>query len=52
VLVHVIAHCGSGDFGFPEVVPRLTSYLPDAEPVLTPAAAALNPQEVTRDDIR
>jgi hypothetical protein len=36
VLVHVIADCGPGDLAFPEVVQRLTSYLPDAKPVLTP----------------
>jgi hypothetical protein len=39
MLVHVIADYGHGDLAFAEVVQRLTSYLPDAEPVLTPVPA-------------
>ena len=36
MLVHVIADYGHNDLAFAEVIQRLKTYLPDAEPVLTP----------------
>jgi hypothetical protein len=36
MLVHIIADYGQGDLAFSEVAQRMKSYLPDAEPVLTP----------------
>jgi hypothetical protein len=36
VLVHVIADYGHNDLAFAEVIQRLKTHLPDAEPVLTP----------------
>src|SRR3712207_3560578 len=39
MLVHIIADYGKGDLAFAEVVQRLKSYLPDAEPILTPVPA-------------
>ena len=36
MLVHIIADYGHGDLAFAEVVQRIKSYLPDAEPMLTP----------------
>src|SRR5215218_1398539 len=36
MLVHIIADYGQGDLAFAEVVQRIKSFLPDAEPVLTP----------------
>ncbi|HEX7023093.1 MAG TPA: hypothetical protein VF171_09565 [Trueperaceae bacterium] len=36
MLVHVIADFGHGDLAFAEVVQRLRSHLPEAEPLLTP----------------
>jgi hypothetical protein len=37
MLVHIIADYGpAGDLAFAEVVQRIKSHLPDAEPVLTP----------------
>src|SRR5688500_528601 len=36
MLVHVIADYGHNDLAFAEVIQRLKSHLPDAEPVLTP----------------
>src|SRR3954453_3953226 len=36
MLVHIIADYGQGDLAFAEVVQRIKSRLPDAEPVLTP----------------
>jgi len=38
MLVHVIADYGHNDLAFAEVIQRLKTYLPDAEPVLTPVA--------------
>lgn len=39
MLVHIIADYGQGDLAFAEVVQRIKTYLPDAEPVLTPVPA-------------
>jgi hypothetical protein len=39
MLVHIIADYGFGDLAFSEVVQRIKSYLPDAEPMLTPVPA-------------
>jgi S-adenosylmethionine hydrolase len=39
MLVHIIADYGYGDLAFAEVTQRIKSYLPDAEPVLTPVPA-------------
>ncbi len=39
MLFHIIADYGHGDLAFAEVVQRIKSYLPDAEPVLTPVPA-------------
>jgi hypothetical protein len=39
MLVHIIADYGYGDLAFAEVVQRIKSYLPDAEPMLTPVPA-------------
>jgi len=39
MLVHIIADYGFGDLAFAEVVQRIKSYLPDAEPILTPVPA-------------
>ena len=39
MLVHIIADYGHGDLAFAEVVQRIKSYLPDAEPMLTPVPA-------------
>ena len=36
MLVHIVADYGHGDLAFAEVVQRIKSHLPDAEPVLTP----------------
>jgi S-adenosylmethionine hydrolase len=36
MLVHIIADYGQGDLAFAEVVQRIKTFLPDAEPVLTP----------------
>jgi len=36
MLVHIIADYGQGDLAFAEVVQRIKTSLPDAEPVLTP----------------
>ena len=36
MLIHIIADYGQGDLAFAEVVQRITLYLPDVEPVLTP----------------
>src|SRR4051794_22668677 len=36
MLVHIIADYGQGDLAFAEVVQRIKSFLPDAEPVLVP----------------
>src|SRR5947208_16253709 len=36
MLVHIIADYGQGDLAFAEVVQRIKSFLPDADPVLTP----------------
>ena len=36
MLVHIVADYGHGDLAFAEVVQRIKTYLPDAEPVLTP----------------
>src|SRR5918998_5237124 len=36
MLVHIIADYGHGDLAFAEVVQRIKSLLPDAEPLLTP----------------
>ena len=36
MLVHIVADYGHGDLAFSEVVQRIKTYLPDAEPVLTP----------------
>ncbi|MDQ4081752.1 MAG: SAM-dependent chlorinase/fluorinase, partial [Actinomycetota bacterium] len=36
MLVHIVADYGHGDLAFAEVVQRIKSLLPDAEPVLTP----------------
>lgn len=36
MLIHIIADYGLGDLAFAEVVQRITFYLPDAEPMLTP----------------
>jgi len=36
MLVHIIADYGQGDLAFAEVVQRIKSLLPDAEPVLVP----------------
>src|SRR3954451_1546728 len=36
MLVHIIADYGQGDLAFAEVVQRIKSLLPDAEPVLIP----------------
>jgi hypothetical protein len=36
MVVHTTADYGPGDLACAEVVQRLTRYLPDAEPVLTP----------------
>lgn len=36
MLVHIIADYGFGDLALAEVVQRIKSYLPDAEPILTP----------------
>ena len=36
MLVHIIADYGHGDLAFAEVVQRIKSLLPDAEPVLIP----------------
>ncbi len=36
MLVHVIADYGHNDLAFAEVIQRLKTHLPDAEPVLTP----------------
>ncbi|HEX8201983.1 MAG TPA: SAM hydroxide adenosyltransferase [Isosphaeraceae bacterium] len=36
MLVHIIADYGQGDLAFAEVVQRIKSFLPDAEPVLIP----------------
>ena len=38
MLVHVIADYGHNDLAFAEVIQRLKTHLPDAEPVLTPVA--------------
>jgi S-adenosylmethionine hydrolase len=39
MLVHIIADYGQGDLAFAEVAQRIKSFLPDAEPVLTPVPA-------------
>jgi hypothetical protein len=36
MLVHIIADYGQGDLAFAEVIQRIKSVLPDAEPVLIP----------------
>ncbi len=36
MLVHIVADYGQGDLAFAEVVQRIKTHLPDAEPVLTP----------------
>jgi hypothetical protein len=36
VLLHIVADYGHGDLAFAEVVQRIRTHLPDAEPVLTP----------------
>src|SRR4051794_14787167 len=36
MLVHIIADYGQGDLAFAEVVQRIKSFLPDAEPVVIP----------------
>ena len=36
MLVHIVADYGHGDLAFAEVVQRIKTHLPDAEPVLTP----------------
>jgi len=36
MLLHIVADYGYGDLAFAEVVQRIRTHLPDAEPVLTP----------------